>query len=40
MAKKKPTNTDLTDQLVALAEFAAKTLVDAEQWGVKKNPSR
>jgi Plasmid pRiA4b ORF-3-like protein len=36
MAKKKPTTTDLTEQSVALAEFAAKALVAAEQLGVKK----
>lgn len=38
MAKKKPTSTDLTDQSVALAEFAAKALVAAEQLSVKKKP--
>jgi hypothetical protein len=36
MAKKKPVNTDLTDQSVALAEFAEKVVVAAEQFGVKK----
>ena len=36
MAKHKPTTTDLSAQAVALAEFAAKTLVAAEQLGVKK----
>ena len=40
MAKKKPTTTDLTDQSVALAEFAAKALVGADQLGVKKKPIR
>jgi hypothetical protein len=33
MARKKPTTADLTDQSVALAEFAAKALVAAEQLG-------
>jgi Plasmid pRiA4b ORF-3-like protein len=36
MARKKPTTTDLTDQSVALAEFAAKTLIAAEQLAIKK----
>jgi Plasmid pRiA4b ORF-3-like protein len=36
MARKKPTDADLTEQSVALAEFAAKALVAAEQLGVKK----
>jgi hypothetical protein len=36
MAKKKPVTTDLTEQSVALAEFAAKALVAAEQLGAKK----
>jgi hypothetical protein len=36
MARKKPTTTDLNEQSVALAEFAAKALVAAEQLGVKK----
>jgi len=36
MAKHKPTTTDLSAQAVAPAEFAAKTLVAAEQLGVKK----
>ena len=38
MPRKKPTTTDLTDQSVALAEFAAKALVAAEQLNVKKKP--
>jgi Plasmid pRiA4b ORF-3-like protein len=38
MARKKPTPTDLTAQSVALAEFAAKALVAAEQMGIKKKP--
>jgi len=38
MARKKPTSTDLTVQSVALAEYAAKTLVAAEELGVKKKP--
>lgn len=37
MARKKPT-TDLTTQSVAIAEFAAKALVAAEQIGIKKKP--
>jgi hypothetical protein len=36
MARKKPTTTDLTTQSVALAEFAAKALVAAEQLRIKK----
>ena len=36
MARKKPTTTDLTAQSVALAEFAAKALIAAEQLGIKK----
>ncbi|AMV32063.1 Plasmid pRiA4b ORF-3-like protein [Pirellula sp. SH-Sr6A] len=36
MAKKKPTNTDLTDQSVALAEFAAEALIAAGQLQIKK----
>ena len=36
MAKHKPTKTDLSAQAVALAEFAAKALVAAEQLGIKK----
>jgi hypothetical protein len=36
MAKKKPATPDLTEQSVALAEFAAKALIAAEQLGVKK----
>lgn len=38
MARRKPTSTDLTDQSVALAEFAAMALVAAEQLSVKKKP--
>jgi hypothetical protein len=38
MARNTPTSTDLTDQSVALAEFAANVLVAAEQSGVKKKP--
>src|ERR1700722_5660800 len=36
MARKKPTTADLTEQSVALAEFAAKALVAAEQLAIKK----
>ena len=36
MAKKKPVSTDLAEQSVGLAEFAAKALVAAEQLGMKK----
>ena len=36
MARRKPTSTDLTEQSVALAEFAAKALVTAEQLAIKK----
>lgn len=36
MAKHKTTDTDLSAQSVALAEFAAKALIAAEQLGVKK----
>ena len=36
MARKKPTATDLTEQSVALAEFAAQALVAAEQLAIKK----
>jgi hypothetical protein len=38
MARKKPSPTDLTTQSVALAEFAAKALVAAEQLSIKKKP--
>ena len=38
MPRKKPITTDLTQQSVALAEFAAKALVAAEQLHVKKKP--
>lgn len=40
MAKKKPVTTDLNDRSVALAEFAAKALVAAEQIHVKKKPNQ
>lgn len=36
MAKQRSTDTDLSAQSVALAEFAAKALIAAEQLGVKK----
>lgn len=36
MARKKPTAIDLTEQSVALAEFAAQALVAAEQLAIKK----
>ena len=36
MARKKPTVTDLTEQSVALAEFATQALVAAEQLAIKK----
>ena len=36
MARKKPTTADLTTQAVALAKFAAKALVAAEQHRIKK----
>ena len=36
MARKKPTTTDLIEQSVALAEFAAKALIAAEQLEIKK----
>jgi hypothetical protein len=38
LARKKTTPADLTTQSVALAEFAAKALVAAEQIGIKKKP--
>jgi hypothetical protein len=38
MPRKKTTPTELTAQSVALAEFAAKALVAAEQIGIKKKP--
>lgn len=38
MAKHKPTAADLTAQSVALAEFAAKALVAAEQLAIKNKP--
>lgn len=40
MAKHKPTITDLSAQSVALAEFAAKALVAAEQLASKRKPSK
>lgn len=35
MARKKPTSTDLTEQSVALADFAAKALIAAEHLAIK-----